>query len=70
VTEQAAADTLLLPLYADMSNDDQDRVVGALLRALAERRLTPPFAGDQPDETIGQAAHPASHPTRQGVKPL
>jgi dTDP-4-amino-4,6-dideoxygalactose transaminase len=34
VTERAAAETMLLPLYAGMSESDQDTVVDALLQAL------------------------------------
>jgi perosamine synthetase len=34
-TERAAAETLLLPLYADMTDAEQDTVVKALKAALA-----------------------------------
>ncbi|MEO7002787.1 MAG: DegT/DnrJ/EryC1/StrS family aminotransferase, partial [Ktedonobacterales bacterium] len=51
VTEAATRETLLLPLYADMTNQEQDRVIGALHAALREgpRQMNPfgqmrPFA--------------------------
>jgi len=34
VTEQASAETLLLPLYVGMTEAEQDEVIGGLLAAL------------------------------------
>ena len=36
VTEAATANTLLLPLYAGMTEDEQDQVVSALTTALGK----------------------------------
>jgi dTDP-4-amino-4,6-dideoxygalactose transaminase len=67
VTEQAAQDALLLPLYAGMSDEEQDVVVSALLQALSTRKDLCPRETDGRDGPGNGAPLSAASAIRNGA---
>jgi perosamine synthetase len=64
ITEAAARQTLLLPLFADMSEAEQDRVVAALRAALSSPSRPSRPKGDQSARRAARIARVESWPTR------